>query len=325
MIFLTGCNGLIGSFIARKLLSENYKIKALKRPASDMLLVEDIYDKIEWVEGNLSDIQLMDKYLEGIDTVIHCAAMISFSSSHKTAMFKSNVEGTANMVNSALKNNVKRFCYISSVAALGRKKDTGLIDETSVWEESSNNTFYARTKYLAELEVWRGIEEGLNSFILNPSIVIGPGDWNKGSTRLFKYIFDERLFYPKGEMNFIDVRDVTAVVCSLLHSDIKGERFILNSGKIPFKDAFSMIADRFKKKRPLYQANNFISEIAWRLDKLRSFLTGKEALLTRETARSSRLNYTYDTEKIIKIPGTKFRDVHETINWTCDELMTRYK
>jgi nucleoside-diphosphate-sugar epimerase len=123
MIFLTGCNGLIGSFIARKLLSENHRIKALKRPAADMSLLRDVYDKITWVEGDLSDIQLMDKYLEGTDTVIHCAAMISFSSSQKEKMFRSNVEGTANIVNSALKNNVKRFCYISSIAALGRKKN----------------------------------------------------------------------------------------------------------------------------------------------------------------------------------------------------------
>lgn len=324
MIFLTGCNGLIGSFIARKLLSENYRIKALKRPASDMSLVSDIYDRIEWVEGDLSDIQLIDKYLEGIDTIIHCAAMISFSSSHKHAMFRSNVEGTANMVNLALKNHVKRFCYISSVAALGRKKNTELIDETSVWEESSNNTFYARTKYLAELEVWRGIEEGLNAFILNPSIVIGPGNWNTGSSRLFKYVYDEKLFYPKGEMNFIDVRDVSHIACSLLYSDIKGERFILNSGKMPYKDVFFLIADRFKKKRPGYQANRIISEIAWRLDKLRSFFTGKEALLTRETARSARLHYTYNTRKVMKISGIEFRESLETINWTCDELMSRY-
>ncbi|HXA00890.1 MAG TPA: NAD-dependent epimerase/dehydratase family protein [Cytophagaceae bacterium] len=324
MIFLTGCNGLIGSFIARELLSKNYQIKALKRPASDMSLISDVYDKIEWVEGDLSDIQLLDKYLEGIDTIIHCAAMISFSSSHKHAMFRSNVEGTANMVNSALRNNIKRFCYISSVAALGRKKDTELIDETSVWEESSNNTYYAYTKYLAELEVWRGIEEGLNTFILNPSIVIGPGNWSKGSSRLFKYLYDEKLFYPKGEMNFIDVRDVSGIACDLLYSDIRGERFILNSGKMSYKDVFFLIADRFKKKRPRYQANTAMSEIAWRLDKLRSFFTGKEALLTRETARSARLHYTYNAEKIMKISGIKFRESKETINWTCNELINRY-
>jgi dihydroflavonol-4-reductase len=325
MIFLTGCNGLIGSFIARKLLSENYQVKALKRPSSDLSAVSDIYDKIEWVEGDLSDIQLIDKYLEGVDTIVHCAAMISFSSSHKQTMFRSNVEGTANMVNAALKNKIKRFCYISSIAALGRKKGTELIDETSVWEESSTNTFYAYTKYLAELEVWRGVEEGLNAFILNPSIVLGPGNWDTGSSRLFKYIYDEKLFYPKGEMNFIDVRDVSDIACSLLHSDINGERFILNAGKISYKNVFFSIADRFKKKRPKYEANMMMSEIAWRLDKVKSFFTGKEALLTKETARSVRLNHTYSSQKIIKILGVKFRNGNETVNWACDELMSRYK
>jgi dihydroflavonol-4-reductase len=325
MIFLTGCNGLIGSFIARKLLSENHQIRALKRRGSNLLLVKDIYDKIEWVEGDLSDIQLLDKYLEGIDIIIHCAAMISFSPSDKQVMFKSNVEGTANMVNSALKNNIKRFCYISSVAALGRKKNSGIIDEKMVWEESNNNTFYAYTKYLAELEVWRGIEEGLNAFILNPSIVIGPGNWNTGSTRLFKYIYEERLFYPSGEMNFIDVRDVRDITCTLLSSDIKGERFILNSCKMHYQEVFFLIADCFKKKRPRFQANRLMGEVAWRLDKLRSFFTGKETLLTKETARSARLDYSYNSEKILKISGTKFRDSKETINWACDELMSQNK
>ena len=275
MIFLTGCNGLIGSFIARKLLAENYKIKALRRPASDMSLISDIYDKIEWVEGDLSDTQLIDKYLEGIDTIIHCAAMISFSSSHKNEMFKSNVEGTANMVNSALKNNIKRFCYISSVAALGRKKGTEVIDETSVWEESSNNTFYALTKYLAELEVWRGIEEGLNAFILSPSIVVGPGNWKTGSSRLFKYIYDQKLFYPKGEMNFIDVRDVSDIACSLLCSDIKGERFILNAGKMPYKDVFFLSShlDEPRIHLPLKIYN---------LGVLQAFLSMAQVLRTRQ-------------------------------------------
>jgi len=323
MIFLTGCNGLIGSYITRKLLAENLQVKALKRPSADMSLISDIYDRITWVEGDLSDIQLLDKYLEGIDTVIHCAAVISFSASQKENMFRSNVEGTANIVNSALKNNIKRFCYISSIAALGRKKNSNDIDETSVWEESSNNTFYARTKYLAELEVWRGIEEGLNAFMINPSIVLGPGNWETGSSRLFKYIYDEKPFYPKGEMNFIDVRDVSDIVFTLLNAHVKGERFIVNAGRMPYKDVFFLIADRFKKRRPIYQANRFLSEIAWRFYKLRSLFTGKEPLLTKETVKVSELHYTYKTDKILKIPAVKFRNIEETIDWTCDELMRR--
>jgi dihydroflavonol-4-reductase len=275
------------------------------------------------VEGDLSDIQLLDKYLEGTDTVIHCAAMISFSPSQKEIMFRSNVEGTANIVNSALKNNIKRFCYISSIAALGRKKNSSDIDETSVWEESSNNTFYAKTKYLAELEVWRGIEEGLNAFILNPSIVLGPGNWETGSSRLFKYIYDEKPFYPKGEMNFIDVRDVSDIVFTLLNTHVKGERFIVNAGKMPYKHIFFLIADRLKKRRPVYQANRFLSEIAWRFYKLKSLFTGKEPLLTKETAKVSELHYNYKTDKILKIPGVKFRNIAETIDWTCNELMSR--
>ncbi|MFL5729559.1 MAG: NAD-dependent epimerase/dehydratase family protein [Cytophagaceae bacterium] len=321
MIFLTGCNGLIGSFIARKLLSENHRIKALKRASSDMSLVHDIIDRIEWVEGDLSDIYLLNQFLQDVDMVIHCAAMISFSPARKEEMFRSNVEGTANLVNAALNKNIKRFCYMSSVAAMGRKKNSDHVDESTVWEESSNNTFYAYTKYLAELEVWRGMEEGLNAFILNPSIVLGPGNWNTGSSRIFNYIYKENLFYPAGEMNFIDVRDVTDITCSLLFSQVKGERFILNAGKMQYKDVFFRIADRFNKRRPGFKANRLLSALAWRLEKMKTIFTGKDPLLTKETARVSRLNYLYDTGKILKIPGMKFRDMRETIDWTCEVLI----
>jgi dihydroflavonol-4-reductase len=324
MIFLTGANGLVGSFLARTLLSHNYSIRALRRKNSDTGLIADIYDKIEWIEGDVMDAPLLDHCTKDTDTIIHSAALIAFSKKYEKEMFRTNVEGTANIVNAALKNNVKRFCHVSSVAALGRKKNSLSIDEEAVWEDSANNTFYAQSKYLAELEVWRAVEEGLSAIIINPSIIIGPGDWNKGSSGIFKYVFDEKMFYPKGEMNFIDVRDVAEIVFRLLNSDIKGERFILNANKMSYKDIFNLMADRFNKKRPGFEANAFMAEIAWRLAAIASFFTGKEPVLTKETVKVSGQTYTYDNDKIKLSLNYKFKDVNDSINWVCDELVGRY-
>jgi dihydroflavonol-4-reductase len=325
MIFLTGANGLVGNYLARKLLSHNYSIRALRRKNSDLSLIADIYDKIEWIEGDVMDAPLLDKCTKDADIIIHSAALIAFSKKYETEMFRTNVEGTANIVNAALKNNVKRFCHVSSVAALGRKKNSASIDEEAVWEESGNNTLYAQSKYLAELEVWRGVEEGLSAFIVNPSVIIGPGDWNKGSSGIFKYVFDEKMFYPQGEMNFIDVRDVAEIIFRLLNSDIKGERFILNANKMSYKDIFNVMADRFNKKRPGFEANAFMAQIAWRLAAIASFFTGKDPVLTKETVKVSGQTYTYDNDKIKLSLNYKFKDANDSINWVCDELIGRYR
>jgi dihydroflavonol-4-reductase len=325
MIFLTGANGLVGSYIARILLSHNYAIRGLRRKTSDMSLIADIVNKIEWVEGDLTDVQLLDQTIKETDTVIHCAALISFSKKYEKEMFKTNVDGTANMVNACLKNNVKQFCHVSSVAALSRKKNNDLIDEGAVWEASSNNTLYAESKYLSELEVFRGVEEGLNAFIVNPSIIIGPGDWNNGSSKIFKYVYDEYMFYPKGEMNYIDVRDVAEIVFRLLKTEVKGERFILNAGKIPYKDIFNLMAVRFNKKAPGIEANTLMKELAWRINKITSFFKGNDPLLTKESVKVSGQSYSYNNEKIRSSLNYKFKDVNDSVKWICDELIGRYQ
>ena len=325
MIFITGCNGLVGSFITRKLLAQNYYVRALRRKDSDLSLIHDVAHKIEWVEGDVCDVKLIDKSLQGVDTVIHAAAIVSFAPSERRKMLQVNVEGTANVVNAALNNQVKKMVHISSVAALGRKKNIPVVNEETYWENSSYNTHYATSKYFAELEVWRGMEEGLDGFIVNPSVVLGPGNWNTGSTKLFKYVWDQNLFYSPGEMNFIDVRDVTEIVCRLLEENKgNGERFILNSAKMPYKDAFYRIADEFGRKRPAFQAGPVLSALAWRLEAIKALMTGKNPLLTKETVRLSRHSFTYDNTKISKLLNYEFIKPEETIRWVCKELSDRY-
>ncbi|HEY8402000.1 MAG TPA: NAD-dependent epimerase/dehydratase family protein [Cytophagaceae bacterium] len=323
MIFITGASGLVGSYLVRRLLCEDVKIRALKRPTSDLSLVGEFASQIEWVEGDISDITFLEDTLKGVDTVIHSAAIVSFAPSRKEQMYKVNVEGTANIVNAALKSKVSRFCHISSIAAIGRNKNEKVINENSSWVDSEYNTWYAKTKYLAELEVWRGIEEGLNAFIVNPSVVLGPGFFDTGSTKLFKYVWDEKLFYTEGEMNFIDVRDVSEIVYQLLNSDIMAERFILNSGKIRYKDFFEIIAKNFNKKAPTIKATPFMSECAWRIEKVRSFFIGNEPLITKETARLGKNSWYYSNDKIKKILNYDFRTLEESVEWICGNLKER--
>ena len=325
MVFITGCTGLVGSFIARKLISQNYHVKALRRKDSDLGLVKDIAHKIEWVEGDIFDIHLLEASLSGVETVIHAAAMVSFASSEKEKMFQANVVGTSNVVNAALKNHISKFIHISSVAALGRKKNIALIDENTFWENSPYNTNYSQSKYLAELEVWRGMEEGLNGFIVNPSVVLGPGNWENGSTKIFKYLWEEHLFYSDGDVNFIDVRDVSEMIYKLmLEEKALGERYILNSVKMPYQELFFNIADGFSKKRPALKANKFIAELAWRAESIKSLITGKKPLITKETARVAAYSSTYNTDKVKELINHQSVPPRDTVQWVCEELMKKY-
>jgi dihydroflavonol-4-reductase len=324
MIFITGCNGLVGSFIARKLLSKGEKIIALKRKSSDLSLVKDIETSIQWLEGDIFDTPILNKAMEQCDTVIHAAAVISFSSSGREQMYRVNVEGTANVVNAALNNNIKKFCFISSIAALGRKKGESTINENALWEDSEMNTHYAKSKYLSEVEVWRGIEEGLPAFIVNPSVVLGPGNWENGSTKIFNYVFRQNKFYTNGYINYVDVEDVAAIVTELLNRNVSGERYILNAGKVTYEELFKSIACFFNVKPPGFRVGKILSEIAWRVENIRSVFSNSEPILTKETVKLSGFSFEYQNEKIKDVLGYEFSLLEATTIKTCNELMKRY-
>lgn len=323
MIFVTGANGLVGSFICRELLADDIEIRALKRKNSDLSLLDGFGDRIHWLEGDILDESLLHRHMAGAEAVIHCAAIVSFSKKEAVSMHKINVEGTANIVNACLLLNIPRLVHVSSIAAIGRGKKSGTIDEDSQWENSHLNSRYAISKYQAELEVWRGIGEGLRAVIVNPSIVLGPGNWENGSSRIFKYAWDANPFYPKGHMNFVDVRDVALIVRRLLKSDITGERFILNGGNISYKDVLSKIALHFNKRLPAIKTNRVLLIAAFLLDQLRSVATGKKTLINRETIRLSSRNFKYSNHKIRSALDYTFEDPEETLAWASHEYLKR--
>lgn len=311
--------------MARKCLEEGYSIVGLKRANSDTSFIQDIVHQIEWVEGDVLDIPILEKCIAQSTYVIHCAALVSFAPKERNLMYKINVEGTANVVNTCLNFPIQKLCFISSVAALGRNKDNDLVTEKSEWLNSDLNSHYAITKHLAEMEVWRGFAEGLPIVILNPSVVLGLSDWHRSSTQIFRYVWKENWFYSTGRLNYVDVRDVAEATFRLLLSEISGERYILNAGTADFSYFFELIAQNFQKRPPRYPVNGWIASFAWRFFYLISLFTGKSPLITRETASLAQKSYTYQNHKIINALQFTFRTFEESTRWTCDALKKHYK
>jgi dihydroflavonol-4-reductase len=324
MIGVTGANGLLGSFIIRKLIDENEKFVAFKRKSSDTSLLEDVKDKIEWRNLDLRDPVIMDDALQGVTSVIHSAAIVSFNPRHADKISDINIEGTRNIVNACIANHIKRFVYISSVAALGRMKGQSHIDETNKWVDNVLNTAYAESKYLAELEVFRGQEEGLSTVILNPSVILAPANWTKSSAQLFKYGWDGRLFYIEGSLNYVDVRDVAAAIYVLLNSGIENERFILNAGTISFKEFFDALAIQFGRKGPAIKLSKNFLKIVAGIEAFRGWISHSEPLITPETARLAGTYFKYENNKIKKSLHFEFQTLNNTLAWCCRYYMQKF-
>ncbi|MES1220634.1 MAG: SDR family NAD(P)-dependent oxidoreductase [Bacteroidota bacterium] len=328
MILVTGGTGFIGSYIIKQLIEKGYAVRALRRNTSKLpfYIPEQIFNKVEWMEGDVLDIVSLEDAMTGADTVIHAAAIISFSRRDKKEMYKINIEGTANVVNIALEKKIKRLVHISSVAALGRTPGGEHVDEEKKWLDNKINTSYAISKHRSEIEVWRGITEGLNAVILNPSTVIGYGDWNTSSSKIFKTIYNEFPWYTTGINGFVDVEDVAKAAIMLMESDINAQRYIVNGDNWSFQKLFNSIADAFEKKHPKYKATPFLGNIAWRVEKLKSFFTTAKPLLTKESAAVAHSQTYFDNKKILlALPGFSFTPLEESIRNACKSYIRAIK
>ncbi len=320
MIFITGATGLIGSTITKKLLEKGKRVRALKRKDSNLSLLENLTSQIDWIEGDILDTMVLEKAMEGVTHVVHAAAVVSYAPNRHQQMFTVNVEGTRNVVNTCLRLGIQKLIHISSIASLGRNKQQEEIDEKSEWKESDYNTFYAQTKYFSELEAWRGVEEGLNTVILNPSIVIGAGDWEKSSTKILKYAFEEKKLYPPGNLNYVDARDIADITVLMLENNIVNERYIINADSVPYKIFLDKAAEKFNKKAPTVAVSNWMSALAWRWEKIKYLITGKEPLITKETVKLSRNSTVYNNQKLVTTLLFRYRSLEETLDWACTEL-----
>ncbi|MBV9963868.1 MAG: NAD-dependent epimerase/dehydratase family protein [Parafilimonas sp.] len=317
-IFVTGATGLLGSHLIKQLLNQRKKIKALYRseiPFSN--------NTIEWIKGDVFDTILLEEILNDVDEVYHCAAKVSFNPKNKKELFKTNIEGTANIVNASLNTGVKKLLHVSSVSALGRIRENTTVNETMQWSEETSNSAYGESKYLAELEVWRGIAEGLNAVIVNPTIIIGASDWNKGSSEIFKTVYKEFPYYTNGVTGFVDADDVAKAMIELMNSDISAERFIINAENISYKDLFDMIAGSFSKQAPQKKVTSFMAAMIWRLEAIKSFVTNKAPFITKETARTALAKVYFDNSKLLSaLPSFKYTPLRNSVERICKELLT---
>ena len=319
MILVTGGTGFLGSYIIKQLVEKGYAVRAIRRSSKlPFWISKEIIDTVEWMDGDVLDVVALQDAMEGVDTVIHSAAIVSFAKKDRKEMYQVNVEGTANVVNMALEKNVRRLIHISSVAALGRSENGGHVNEEKKWEESKANTHYGKSKFKAELQVWRGISEGLEAVIVNPSTILGYGDWSSSSCAIFKSIYYGFKWYTPGINGFVDVDDVARATILLLESTINEERYIVSGDSWSFQKLQNTIADGFEKKRPYKQTTPFLLSVAWRMEKLKSLFTGKKPLLTKESANVAQSKTWFDNDKILAVlPGFTFTPLEETINKAC--------
>jgi dihydroflavonol-4-reductase len=306
-------------------VQKDYNVRAIRRSNKLPFFIDDsILNKVEWVQGDVLDVASLEEAATGMDAIIHAAAIVSFVAADRSLMYKTNVEGTANVVNTALQKNIQRLVHISSVAALGRTANAGTVTEEKQWAESKINTHYAISKYHAEMEVWRGMGEGLNTIILNPSTVLGYGDWNSSSCAIFKNVYNEFPWYTTGINGFVAVEDVARAAVELMETSITSERYIVNGDNWSFKQLLGTMAAGFGTKIPSREATPFMGEIAWRLEKLKAFFSGKRPLLTKESARVAQSKTYFDNSKISKaLPGFSFTPLQQAIENACHDYLTK--
>ncbi len=323
MVAVTGANGLLGNFIIRKLIEQNESVLALKRHDSDISMLADIEDRITWCDADILDPVSLYEAFEKATHVIHTAAIVSFNPRKAKAVMDVNVQGTRNVVNTCLALGVKRLVHISSVAALGRQKNQTLINEKNKWVSSGLNSVYAESKYASELEVFRGQEEGLSSVILNPSAILGPGNWNRSSAQLFKYSWQEKPFITDGFLNYVDVRDLASVTYQLLHHKIENERFIVSGGNISYEGFFGKTAKQFNTKPPHIKLGKTLLNVLARVESFRTNFTSAEPIITPETARFAGTEFLYENNKIKNLLNIEFQSIDKTLEWCCDYYMRK--
>jgi nucleoside-diphosphate-sugar epimerase len=314
-ILVTGGTGFLGSYLLRFLVQHGYtNIRAIKRKNSSLDLVGDIANQIDWVEGELTDWFFLSDCFEDIDWVFHVAALVSFDARDYKEMQLINVRVTADLVNLSLDNHIQKFCFVSSIAALGRSKVGETLDESAVWKHSPYNSRYGMSKFLGEQEVWRGMAEGLSAVIVNPGMILGSGRWNEGTSRFFSLIDSGFPFIPNGAATWVDVRDVVLAMYQLMISDIHSQRFILVAGIQSYNDFFKTAASALGKKISWIALPSFIQSLILPFAWLVARLSGNRPFITRESLRLSKNSFFYKTDKSLTIPGfIKYLPVQQSI------------
>jgi len=325
-IIVTGGSGLIGSYLLRKLVDRGYEnLHAIHKHNDPLDLVQDFRDRINWHVADITDSLVLNDLFDGVETVIHCAGMISFWPKEYKEMFRVNVDGTATIVNLCLEHKVSRLIHLSSIEALGREEDNSVISEKTEWKEDTDHTKYAISKYLGELEVWRGIAEGLDAIIYNPALVLGAGYWDSGPMKLITDVYNGLRFYPQGGIAVVDVRDlVTTISDNLSNTEMYSNRFIVGSHNVKFKNLLDQIATNLGVDKPSIVLSGWMASSAIWLEKIKSIFTNSKPLINKETHLVSSQELSYAFDKISRVYNLVARPLGETISDTAAIFKTSY-
>lgn len=320
MILVTGATGFVGSVLALQLVQQNISIRCIKRSTSVVPAVLQPYSKlINWCDADILDYPILEDAFNGVTHVYHCAAWVSFKEADKDPMIHTNVTGTANVVNLCMDNDA-RLLHVSSIAAIGQAKPGLLITEKNHLEETPVDNVYAISKLESEMEVWRGIAEGLDAVIVNPSVIIGAQAGTQGSGKIFDTIRGGIKYYSRGSCGLVDVEDVAKCAIVLMNSDITAERFIINAENWKYKDLFETAARCFGVKPPTAEAKPWMLELAWRGASVIAAITGKDALLDKISAQAGSVDLNYDSSKLKKTIDIEFKPIEQTIKEICEVL-----
>lgn len=280
------------------------------------------FQGVEIFEGDLLDLESLEQACADVDKVIHCAAFVSFRKADRDKMRKVNIEGTANLVNVCLDRKIQKLVHVSSIAALGRTQENELITEKTQWKAEGNNSRYAISKYRAEIEVHRGVAEGLPAVVALPGLILGPGEWDKGTARIFRMMARGFPFYNTGSNGFVGVQDVAAALIRMMESDFReGEKFILVSQNITYQLLLSLIAQELGKKPPFIAVTGFWAKLLGRISEAWAGITGKHPVLTYETARTSSHRYIYDGSLYARTFQTEYQSIESVIKETAKEYL----
>lgn len=322
MILVTGGTGLVGSHLLHFLLQNGEKVKATFRNEKSLEKTQKVFeyyqakhlfDQIFWVEADVSDYFSLKEIFDGVTSVYHCAAVVSFDRRRADKMYEVNIEGTQHLVNLSLEFNIQKFCYVSSVASLGAYADKKCTDEEALWEHTSETSNYSISKYYAENEVWRAAEEGLNVVVVNPATIIGYGNWDESSTAIIKKVNDGLNYYTTGSNAFVGVKDVVKVMHHLMNSSIINQRYILAADNWTFQKLLSQIAVGLGKTPPQKEAPRWLANALRRVDEINYFLFGSKTVLTKQSVATAYESRCYSTQKVRSELGFEFEDLKSVI------------